>query len=80
MTFTTVIDKLGSPMHLGALHFSLCILNEIEPYLVIFQAECALAVFLLEKLKECLVSVMERFVQPEVLAKKDTVGMLNVKC
>ena len=37
--FTIAIDKLGSPMHLAALHFSLSVLNEIEPYLVLFQAE-----------------------------------------
>ena len=34
--FTTAIDKLGSPMRLVALHFSLYISNEIEPYLVLF--------------------------------------------
>ena len=74
--FTTAIDKLGSPMQLAALHFSLCISNEIEPYLVLFQAERPLAVFLFEKLKELLVSLMERFVKPEVFAKKDTVGKM----
>ena len=57
-------------MHLAALHFSLCISNEIEPYLVLFQAERPLVVFLFEKLKELLVSLMERFVRPEVFAKK----------
>ena len=62
--FTTTIDKLGSPMHLAALHFSLCISNEIEPYLVLFQAERPFAVILLGKLKELLVSLMERFVKP----------------
>ena len=74
--FTTAIDKLGSPMHVAALHFSLCISNEIEPYLVLFQVERPLAVFLFEKLKELLVSLMESFVKPEVLAKKDTVGKI----
>ena len=74
--FTTAIDKLGSPMHLAALHFSLCISSDIEPYLVLFQAEHPLAVFLFEKLKELLVSPMERFVKPEVLAKKYTVGKM----
>ena len=29
--FTTATNKLGSPMHLAVLHFSLCISNEIEP-------------------------------------------------
>ena len=38
--FTTASDKLV------ALHFSLCISNEIEPYLVLFQAERPLTVFL----------------------------------
>ena len=74
--FTTAIDKLGSPMQLAALHFSLCISNEIEPYLVLFKAERPLAVFLFEKLKELPVSLMERFVKPEVLTKKDTVGKM----
>ena len=74
--FTTAIDKVGSPMHLAALHFSLCISNETVPYLVLFQAECPLAVFLFENLKGVLVSVMERFVKPEVLAKQDTVGKM----
>ena len=74
--FTTSIDKLASPMHLAALHFSLCILNKIEPYLVLFEFERPLAVFLFEKLKELLVTLMERIVKPEVLAKKDTVGKI----
>ena len=47
-TITTAIDKLGSPVHLAALHFWLCISNETEPYLVLFQAERPLAVFLFE--------------------------------
>ena len=61
-------------MHLAALHFSFYISNEIEPYLVLFQTERPLAVFLFGKLKELFVSLVERFVKPEVLAKKDTVG------
>ena len=51
-------------------------MNEIGPYLVLFQAEHPLAVFLFEKLKELLVSLMERYVKPEFLAKKDTVGKM----
>ena len=63
-------------MHLAASHFSLCISNEIEPYLIFFQAEHPLAIFAFEKLKELLVSPMERFAKLEVLAKKDTVGKM----
>ena len=74
--FITAIDKLESPMHLTTLHFSLCISNQVEPYLALFQAESPHAVFLFEKLKELLVSLMERFVKPEVLAKNDTVGKM----
>ena len=74
--FITAIDKLESPMHLTTLHFSLCISNQVEPYLALFQAEGPHAVFLFEKLKELLVSLMERFVKPEVLAKNDTVGKM----
>ena len=61
-------------MHLAALHFSFYISNEIEPYFVLFQTERPLAVVLFGKLKELFVSLVERFVKPEVLAKKDTVG------
>ena len=61
-------------MHLAALHFSFYISNEIEPYLVLFQTERPLAVFLFGKLKKLFVSLAERFVKPAVLAKKDTVG------
>ena len=61
-------------MHLAALHFSFYISNEIEPYFVLFQTERPLAVFLFGKLKELFVSLVERFVKPEVLAKKDTVS------
>ena len=63
-------------MHLAARHFSFCISNEIEPYLVLFQAERPLAIFLFEKLKKLLVSLMERSVKLEVLAKKNTVGKM----
>ena len=37
--FTTILDKMGFPLHLATLEFSLFICNEIEPFLTFFQAE-----------------------------------------
>lgn len=47
--FSFVMKKLGSLMHLAALHFSFCIPSEIEPYAILLQAEQPLVVFLFEK-------------------------------
>lgn len=63
-------------MHLATLHFSLCITNEIEPFLTFFQAERPLAVFLFEKLKELVTSLMERFVKSDVLESNSSVNKL----
>ena len=58
--FTTIVDKMRFPLHLVTLEFSLFICNEIEPFLTFFRAEWPLAVFLYEKLKELLTSIMGR--------------------
>ena len=47
--------------------FSLSICRDIEPFLILFQTERPVAVFLFQKLKELIVSLMERFVKPDVL-------------
>lgn len=74
--FINSIEKLGSPMHLATLQFSLCITNEIEPFLTFFQAERPLAVFLFEKLKDLVTSLMERFVKSDVLESNSSVNKL----
>ena len=35
--FTTILDKMGFPLHLPILEFSLFICNEIEPFLTFFK-------------------------------------------
>ena len=45
----------------------LSICRDIEPFRTLFQAERPLAVFLFQKLTELIVSLMERFVKPDVL-------------
>ena len=44
---------------------SIC--RDIEPFLNLFQLEKSLAVFLYTKLKELIVSLLERFVKPSLL-------------
>ena len=59
---------MGFPLHLATLEFSLFICNEIEPFLTFLQAEPSLTVFLYEKLKELLTSIMGRFIRSAVFA------------
>ena len=66
--FTTILDKMGFPLHLATLELSLFICNKIEPFLTFCQGEWLLAVFFYEKLKELLTSIMERFICPAVFA------------
>ena len=47
--------------------FSLSICRDIEPFLALFQAERPLAMFLYQKLRELILSLMERFVKSDVL-------------
>ena len=71
--FTNSMQFLGSSMHLATLHFSLFIANEIKPFLVFFQADRPIAVLLFEKLKELVSSLMDRFVQSEILKSNNSV-------
>ena len=50
---------MGFPLHLATLEFFLSICNKIEPLLTFFQAERPLEVFLYEKLKELLTSIIQ---------------------
>ena len=77
--FTTILDKMGFPLHLATPEISLFICNEIEPFLTCFQAERALPVFLSEKLKELLTSIMGRFIRPAAFAaNSSTRKMLKI--
>ena len=77
--FTTILDKMGFPMHLATLEFSLFICNKIEPFLTFFQGGRPLAVFFYEKLKELLTLIMGRFVHPAVFAaNSSTQKMLKI--
>ena len=73
--FTTAIDKLGSSMYLAARHFSLCISNDIEPYLVLpsWTSSCCIFIWKVEG-ASCI--PFGWFVESEVLVKKDTVGKM----
>ena len=77
--FTTILDKMGFPLHLATPEISLFICNEIEPFLTCFQAERPLPVFLSEKLKELLTSIMGRFIRPAAFAaNSSTLNMLKI--
>ena len=49
------------------LHFSLTILNDVDPELVRFQTERPLSDFFYEKLKEVVVSLLQMVAQPVLL-------------
>ena len=67
------------PLHLATLEFSLFICNKIEPFLTFFQAERPLAVFLYEKFKKLLTSIIGRFIHPGVFAaNSSTRKMLKI--
>ena len=77
--FTTILDKMGFPLHLATLEFSLFICYETEPFLTFFQTERPLAVFFYEKLKELLTSIMGRFIRPAFfVANSSTWKMLKI--
>ena len=70
---------LGFPLHLATLEFFLFICNEKEPFLTFFQGERPLAIFLYEKLKELLLSIMGRFIRLAVFAvSSSTRKMLKI--
>ena len=56
--------------------FSLSICRDIEPFLALFQAERPLAMFLYQKLRELILSLMERFVKSNVLNANGSVYKL----
>ena len=58
---------LFSQTLLPSLEFTRCIINDIEPFLTIFQTERPLAVFVYEKMKELVVALMSQFIRPEIL-------------
>ena len=67
---------LFSQTLLPSLEFTKCIINDIEPFLTIFQTERPLtifqterplAIFVYEKMKELVVAPMTRFIRPEIL-------------
>ena len=65
--FPLLLQSTNSKIFLVYCELSLSICRDIEPFLTLFQAERPLAVFLFQKLTELIVSLMERFVKPDVL-------------
>ena len=77
--FTGVQQQLGSPVFPAILEFSLCIINDIEPDLRLFQAERPLAIFLHERMHSLMLNMMRRFVRPEVLEENlSTAKMIKI--
>ena len=65
--FVTLKSVLFSQTLLPSLEFTRCIINDIEPFLTIFQTERPLAVLVYEKMKELVVALMTRFIRPEIV-------------
>ena len=65
--FERIKSFSGNPTGPAVLEFNLSVMKEIEPFLELFQAERPLVVFLYEKVKIIILSLMQRFVRPEVV-------------
>ena len=65
--FIRIKTCLASPLLDAILHFSLSVINDVEPLLLMFQAEKPLSVLLYEKLKVLVSSLLQRVCRPEVL-------------
>ena len=68
--FLNIKQKINLYTTEPMLKSSLCIMNELDPVLSIFQGEKPLAVFLYETFKAVFLSVLERIVRSEMLKYK----------
>ena len=68
--FLNIKQKINLCTTEPMLKFSLCIMNELDPVLSIFQGEKPLSVFLYETFKAVFLSVLERIVRSEMLKYK----------
>ena len=74
--FPLLLKNTKSKIFPAYCEFSLSICRDIEPFLNLFQSEKPLAVFLYTKLKELIVSLLERFVKPSVLEQNSSPNKL----
>ena len=65
-------EACHNPVFICILPFSLCIVNDLEPFLKLFQSERPLTFFLYEKLKEMMSALMMRFVKPDLLTSANS--------
>ena len=70
--FTVVKEACHNPVFKAILQFSLCIANDLEPFLKLFQSERPLAFFLYEKVKQMMIALMNRFFKRDVLASANS--------
>ena len=70
--FTVMKEACHNPVFICILQFSLCVVNDLEPFLKLFQSERPLIFFLYEKLKEMLIGLMMHFVKPDVLVSANS--------
>ena len=68
--FTHIKQKLNWCITEPMLKFSLCIMNELDPILSIFQSEKPLAPFLYGSFKDVVTSLLERAVRSDILQNK----------
>lgn len=57
-------------------NFFHCILEEIEPFLEPFQSERSMAVFLYEKLRAIMLSLLEKVLGPNILEENSSTSKL----
>ena len=65
-------EACHNPIFICIFQFSLCVANDLKPFLKLFQPEHPLAFFLYEKVKEIKIALMTRFVRADVLASANS--------
>ena len=78
--FTSFLDKVGFPLHLATLEFSVFICNEIEPFLTLFSSRTPIGCnFYVWRVKRITNLVYGRFICPAIFeANSNTRKMLRI--
>ena len=79
LLFTVVKEACHNPIFKCILQFSLCVANDLEWFLKLFQSERPLAFFLYEKVKEIMIALMTCFVRADELASANSGYKLLLK-
>ena len=76
--FSQIQSYLSGPISTAILQFCLSVMQVLEPFLVLFQAERPLVFFMYEKLKELILPLVNRFVRTEVIQEHTLTKLIKL--